>query len=69
MPVLDIRRLRGLLAEHRITHLQYAQACGLGRCYVSTILSGRNEPGELARFKMVAGLQRLGLESEARRAS
>jgi transcriptional regulator with XRE-family HTH domain len=62
MPPIDIRRLRGLLAERHITHRQLAQACGLGRPYTSSILSERVTPGELARFKIAAGLQRLGLE-------
>jgi hypothetical protein len=62
MPPIDIRRLRGILAERRITHRQFAQACGLGRPYTSSILSESVTPGELAHFKLVAGLERLGIE-------
>jgi hypothetical protein len=62
-PAIDIPRLRGLLAERRITHRQFAQVCELGRAYASSILAGSVEPGELARFKLAAGLQRLGLEA------
>jgi hypothetical protein len=68
MDPIDVRRQRGLLAEHRMTHRRFAQACGLGRPYTSQILAGSVEPGEVARFKLVVGLQRLGLDLEVRHA-
>ncbi len=67
MPSLDIRRVRGLLAEHKVTHKAFAKACGLGRPYTSTLLCGTQPPGELATFKLWMGLQRLGLDEEASR--
>ena len=67
MPSLDIRRVRGVLAEHKVTHKAFAQACGLGRPYTSTLLTEKQQPGELATFKLWRGLQRLGLDQEAAR--
>ncbi len=69
MPAIDIRRVRGLLAMHQVTRKDFAKACGLGRCYTSTLLCEKQPPGELARFKMQLGLQRLGLDQEVARAS
>ena len=63
-PDLDARRLRGVLAERRITRTQLAEASQLTRSYVSRILCGQ-EPGELARIKLERGLKALGLEREA----
>ena len=67
-PTIDVRRLRGLLAEHRIPHKDFAAACGLNPCFVSRVLAG-GRAGELARIKMARGVAALGLstESEVRR--
>ena len=69
MEEFDSRRLRGLLAEERITYTSFAAACGLSRAFLSHILAGRRLPGELARIKIARGLQRLGLDVEAHSAS
>ena len=69
MPAIDIPRVRSLLALHQISKTDFAKACGLRRTYVSTLLCERQQPGELALFKMQLGLQRLGLDREAARAS
>jgi hypothetical protein len=69
MPTIDIPRVRGLLAMHQVTHKAFAKACGLTQCYTSTLLCEKQQPGELARFKMQLGLQRLGLDREAARGS
>jgi transcriptional regulator with XRE-family HTH domain len=66
---LDVRRLRGLLAEAQITHKDFAAACGLSRAFFSHVLAGRVRPGELARLKMARlkmahGLHVLGLDRE-----
>jgi hypothetical protein len=65
---LDIARLRGVLAARRITHTQFARACGLSIAFTSRVLCGY-PAGELCRFKMARGLQHFGLEAEVRRAS
>jgi transcriptional regulator with XRE-family HTH domain len=62
---LDVRRLRGLLAEAQVTHTAYARASQLSRAYVSNILTGRMKPGELARIKLARGLELLGLDRQA----
>jgi transcriptional regulator with XRE-family HTH domain len=66
-PSFNVKRLRGRLAEEQITTRQYAQACGLSRVYVGTILSGRVRPGPIAVERLRAGLAVLGLEMEAER--
>ncbi len=58
---IDPRRLRGILAEAQVSHSAYARACRLSRVYVSGILSGRVQPGELSRIKMVRGLTAFGI--------
>jgi hypothetical protein len=63
-PTIDPKRLRGLLAEARVTHTTYARASKLSRAYVSNILTGRMKPGELARIKLQRGLAALGLDRE-----
>jgi hypothetical protein len=68
MPAYDIARLRGLLAERRITHTAFAHACGLSIAFTSRILNG-HRCGELARYKMADGLQRLGLDREVQHVS
>lgn len=65
---LDVRRVRGLLAEAQITHIAYARACRLSRVYLGHILSGRVQPGELATIKMWRGLAALGLSDESKEA-
>ncbi len=68
-PSFDVKRLRGQLAEEQVTTRRYAEACGLSRVYVGTILSGRVRPGRVAVCRLRAGLVALGLESEAARAA
>lgn len=68
MEALDIKRVRGILAEAQITHAEYAKACKLSRVYLSQILTGTVQPGELARIRMQRGLVALGLDREAVRA-
>jgi transcriptional regulator with XRE-family HTH domain len=62
---LEPRKLRGLLAEQQITHVEFAQRCKLSRPYISRILSGAVHPGELARIKLARGLAALGLDRQA----
>jgi Helix-turn-helix len=66
---LDVRRLRGLLAEHRITQTRLAEVSGLSPRYVSRILRGAIPAGELANIKLGRGIRQLGLESELSHAS
>jgi CRP-like cAMP-binding protein len=61
----DTRRLRGMLAEARVSHTEFARACGLSRFYVSRILNGY-PAGELAAVKLERGIKRLGLDRQAR---
>lgn len=63
MQNIDVGRLRGLLAERRISHTAFAAACGLNRSFVSRVLCGYR-PGELARIKIERGLEALGLDRE-----
>ncbi len=62
---IDARRLRGILAEERITRTRFAQVCGLDRAYLTHILNGYREPGELAAIKIERGLRKLGLCQDA----
>ena len=62
---LDMRAVRALLAAERISHTQFARACGLNRAYASRLLAGSQQPGELARIKMARGLVALGLDRQA----
>lgn len=65
MDRIDVRRLRGILAEAQVSVSDYARACHLSRVYVGGILSGRvDRPGELATIKMRRGLEVLGLKEE-----
>jgi transcriptional regulator with XRE-family HTH domain len=66
---LEPRKLRGLLAEQQVTHLEFARRCRLSRVYVSLILCGKARPGELAAIKLQRGLTSLGLDSEAHNAA
>jgi transcriptional regulator with XRE-family HTH domain len=61
--VTDYRRLRAVLAYHRISQRQFAKACGLSPVHVCRILSG-GHPGELALLKITSGLTKLGLDGE-----
>ena len=60
-----IRGLRGILAEERITHTTFARACGLSRVYLSKILSGTHDAGELASIKIARGIAALHLGDSA----
>jgi hypothetical protein len=64
-PLRDPKRLRGLLAEARITHTAFAQAAKLNRIYLGSILTGRVKPGELAVIRIGRGLALLGLDRRA----
>jgi transcriptional regulator with XRE-family HTH domain len=55
MEGIDVRRLRGLLAESQITHTALARAAKLSVPYVSSILRGKVYPGELATIKLERG--------------
>ncbi len=61
----DARRLRGVLAEERITRRRFAQVCGLDQAYMTHILNGYRQPGELAAIKIERGLRKLGLRLNA----
>ncbi|HEV8193881.1 MAG TPA: hypothetical protein VGP82_20725 [Ktedonobacterales bacterium] len=65
---LDVRQLRGILAERRITHTRLARVSGLSVNFVSRVLCG-HIPGELATIKLHRGLRQLGLEGELSHAS
>ena len=67
-PQRDPKRLRGLLAEARITHTAFARAARLNRIYLGSILTGRVTPGELAVIRISLGLALLGLEGLDRQA-
>jgi transcriptional regulator with XRE-family HTH domain len=67
LPLPTCRRLRGILAEARVSHSAFARACGLSREYVGRILNGY-AAGELARIKLRRGLVALGLDREVRHA-
>jgi transcriptional regulator with XRE-family HTH domain len=57
----DARKLRGVLAEERITRTRFAEACGIDRAYMTHILNGYRKPGELCLIKIERGLRALGL--------
>jgi len=61
----DARRLRALLAAERIARKRFAAACDLDPVYVSQLLTGRRNPGELALIKIEHGLRALGLDHSA----
>jgi hypothetical protein len=63
--VLDVRKVRAILAAERVTHSEYARQSRLSRAYVSRILAGSIEPGELARIRLQRGLVALGLDRQA----
>ena len=65
MEPASIRKLRGILAEEKISHTRFAAACGLSRAYLGQILAGTLQPGELARMKIAHGIANLGLGKEA----
>ena len=64
IPKLDMRRLRGLLAEHRIPPTHFADTCGLSRAFCSTVLHEHRNAGRLTRLLMLQGLERLGIPAE-----
>ncbi len=66
MPQFDARKLRMLLAEHRISHTRFAQVAGISRAYLSTLLTEHTPAGQLVTFKVHFGLRRLGLDGEVR---
>jgi len=55
-------RLRGLLAERRISTTKLAATAGLNRAYLSNLLNEGRAPGELAQFKLARALQARGLD-------
>jgi hypothetical protein len=61
MPPFDWRRLRGMLAERRITYTNLGAAAGLNPVFVSRFLRGVSVPGELARIRLARGLRALNL--------
>jgi hypothetical protein len=58
---IDTPRLRAELAARRITYAALARSAGMNRFWVSNILSGYREPGELTRRRLLDGLRALGL--------
>ena len=58
----DARTLRRLLAQERITGTHFARICGLTPAYMSHILTGHRQPGDLARMKIARALEALGLD-------
>lgn len=58
---IDVRRLRGALASDRIGRAEFARACGLSRPFISAVLTGSKQPGELAEIKLRRGLTKLGI--------
>ncbi len=64
MEPISIRKLRGILAEKQISHTHFADVCRLNRAYVCRILTGSQEPGELASIKIARGIVALGLDQE-----
>jgi len=61
MPPFEWRRLRGMLAERRITYTSLGSAAGLNPVFVSRLMRGVDVPGELARIKLVRGLRALDI--------
>lgn len=61
---MDVARLRGMLAERRISHTEFARVCGLNRAYLGRILCGATPAGELALIKIERGLRHFGLDKE-----
>lgn len=66
--ILDLPRVRGILAARRIPHKRLAEAAGLSQHYVYRILCGAPY-GQLAAIKLGRGLEQLGLDKEAEHAS
>jgi hypothetical protein len=64
IPRLDMRRVRGLLAEHRVQPAQFAAICGLSRAFTSTVLHEHRNAGRLTRLLMLQGLAQLGISAE-----
>jgi hypothetical protein len=62
LDTFDARTLRGLLAQERITGTHFAHICGVTPSYMSQLLTGRRQPGELARIKIARALEALGLD-------
>jgi hypothetical protein len=53
-----MRTVRAQLAAERITHCEYAEACGLNRSYVSHLLAGSEQSDKLTRIKMARAQSR-----------
>ncbi|HKB48467.1 MAG TPA: hypothetical protein VKC57_12265 [Ktedonobacterales bacterium] len=68
-PVFDARSVRAVLAAEQITHAKYAEACRISKYTVSGLLTGKRQPGELARRKLYDGLVALGLDRQAAHAA
>jgi hypothetical protein len=61
MPPFEWRRLRGMLAERRITYISLGTAAGLNPVFVSRVMRGVSVPGELARIRLARGLRALAV--------
>lgn len=46
------RRVRVTLAELDMPHKEFARLAGLSRPYLSSVLHGKAQPGELAQIKL-----------------
>jgi hypothetical protein len=67
-PTIDVKRLRGVLAEAMVSNTALARASKLSRTHVQHVLTGKYPVGELARIKLWRGLVALGLDREVRHA-
>ncbi len=58
----DYLRLRGALAERRLTYRELARVSGLSVSLINMLMTGTRTPGELARIKLGWGLTALGID-------
>jgi hypothetical protein len=61
---IDVARLRGILAVHRIRHNTFAREVRIGRAYFEFVLHGHGWPGELTRLRIAHALTRHGISVE-----
>lgn len=60
-PQINVPRLRGLLAERLIPLDEFAEVAGINYTYVASVMSGRQVPGELTRYKLADACDAYGL--------
>ncbi|MGZ6388815.1 MAG: hypothetical protein ACXWQZ_06095 [Ktedonobacterales bacterium] len=61
---IDMRQLRDILKNARVSQREYAEACKLSATWISLVLNGHERPGELGTIKMQRGLAALGLPQD-----